>query len=345
MTVWTALVSRELAERWPIAAAAAVAGVLPLLAPLLPGVSQSDPSELRLLAATIVATAFSCVVATMLGGTILGRDLASGRIAFYLARPVPIASLVSAKLLVALLMSLAVVTLGCLPSYLLDPLDPDWLAIWTQFLPAMALILSLLIVLSHLLHTFITARSPWSVLPILTTVGGLWLVGHLLSERPFVMRHLFPWSLAPILALLALLVATILTQVARARRDHSRGARVAARCATAAVVAVCGLVGGFLVWLTAVSPQQLDHVSRVRAVTDHSFLLQGHTRRCGVRFPSIYLVDARSSAWVRSYGCGSQVANPPGSLANRLVRSSRSIGVLDPETFEITPVLELDSER
>ena len=72
---------REIAERRSVLAAALVAGLLAFASPLLPGVMTGRAAEARDAMALSVALGFGLLVALMVGASVVGRDLADGRLA------------------------------------------------------------------------------------------------------------------------------------------------------------------------------------------------------------------------------------------------------------------------
>ena len=185
-----------------------------------------------------------------------------------------------------MVLSLTALGLVCLPSYLLDPLNPDWVAVWTQFLPVMALLLGLLALLSHVLFTFFTARTPWTILPLSVSIGGLWVLALMIEHRLLLVDRFLLWSFVPAVALLILLVLTTFLQVDRGRRDHRRGARIAAIGSAAAVVAVCTSIAVFLLWITAVTPHQLDRILDVTVGQSGWCMVSGKVERLGATIPA-----------------------------------------------------------
>ena len=88
MKAFFALVAREISERKALLAAAAVASLLPLLAPLLPSTGSNPPEDIREAVMWVVLGGLAPLFALLLGVGFIGRDLAEGRMGFYYAQPI-----------------------------------------------------------------------------------------------------------------------------------------------------------------------------------------------------------------------------------------------------------------
>ena len=84
-----AIAGRELAEKWPVLVAAAVAAVLPFGAPLLPGVEAISGADARDAAAVMVGGAFTAMVALGFGASLFGVSGHNRGLGFFLSRPTP----------------------------------------------------------------------------------------------------------------------------------------------------------------------------------------------------------------------------------------------------------------
>src|SRR5438105_3374251 len=96
--------AREIEERRTALVAAAAAGILPFLIPLLPWV-HSDAATARGVTAFATTLNIGLGFALALGGTVLVRDLADGRISFFFSRPIPAFAIWGGKLLAAVLLT------------------------------------------------------------------------------------------------------------------------------------------------------------------------------------------------------------------------------------------------
>lgn len=154
--------AREISERKGIFIAAAVASLLPLLAPLIPGTPVSQAPEARGIYALTLAVAFGAGTAVVLGATIVARELAERRISFFFSRPIPSLAIWGGKTLAAWLLSIGVGVLCLLPALgvglRVSFIDRDVIA----NLAACGLLgLLLLVVLFEAASVAVRSRSPW----------------------------------------------------------------------------------------------------------------------------------------------------------------------------------------
>ncbi|MEE4272755.1 MAG: hypothetical protein V2I67_13865, partial [Thermoanaerobaculales bacterium] len=87
MKAFIALVWFEIRERKALLAAAAVASLLPLLAPLLPGTGNNPAADVREAVMWVMVICLVPLFALLLGVSFIGRDLSEGRLGFYYAQP------------------------------------------------------------------------------------------------------------------------------------------------------------------------------------------------------------------------------------------------------------------
>lgn len=113
-----AVTAREVGE-WRLALfAAPLLGLVPLVAPWLPGASPATRGELRAAVLLVLVAAFEVLLVLFLGSGIVSREEREGRLGFYFSRPVPAATLWLGKLSgAAVVMLLSGVLIG-LPTLL-----------------------------------------------------------------------------------------------------------------------------------------------------------------------------------------------------------------------------------
>lgn len=261
MRALLAIAGRELRERWTLPLALFVAGFVPLfLVPYL-------DIEVRSLAG-IAAVPTSWGVALLMGGSVIARDLAEGRLSFFFARPVPWWSIAGGKLLAALLMSVAAPIAAVLPGMVFDwnpARDAEGLG---ELLSGgqLAVLLALLVALvafGHVANVVYRARSTWSAVDFVLLAccvwAGVWLfyafkrLGVVLSGAPQSL-----WAmLLPLLLVAAVPFTATLVQVAVGRSDLQRGHRALSLTFWSGVLLWFAVLSGFLARERAVTPAAL----------------------------------------------------------------------------------------
>ncbi|HVG06985.1 MAG TPA: hypothetical protein VNM67_04715 [Thermoanaerobaculia bacterium] len=305
MRAFAAVLRRELAERWLLALAAALLGLIPLAVPFLPmGISQAP--DARSGTAIALAVIVSYVLALVLGSTVLARDLSERRLGFYFSRPLPGWAIWAGKLAGAALLAFGSGVLVLLPSLLLgDRLDPS--GSWGWGLgrggdSALAFTLWVMTVLALLLaanafSTMVRSRSPWLLLDLLAGTLLVGLVGIATA------RLLSAWALdALTMAHFGLLVIVVLcfaaasaVQVTRARTDARRGHRLLSLPLWTLLGLSALAFGGYAQWVLAASPEDLVAIGgMVPAPAGDWIALGGSTGKLRGEFEPFFLLDTSS---------------------------------------------------
>lgn len=148
---------------------------------------NASPTDVRGATAAVLAGALGALLAIGFGSSLFGPDLASGRLRYWLTRPVSPTSLWVGKNAAALASILACVGLALLPSALTGDLDGDALervfisrlpAIPGLYLPTSLFGLALTFVASQALGLLKKARSRWVVLDLV----GLIAIGSAIAS-------------------------------------------------------------------------------------------------------------------------------------------------------------------
>ncbi len=108
--------ARELRAHAPAAAAATLVALLPWLAPLLPGFRHAPASEVRAATAMVLAAMLGMTLALFLGSGLLARDLAEGRMGFFLSLPLGTGTVWAGRLLAAVAVVYGSIALVLLPA-------------------------------------------------------------------------------------------------------------------------------------------------------------------------------------------------------------------------------------
>lgn len=273
MKPFLAIAWREIHERRALLAAAAVASLLPVLAPLLPSTGTNPPEDIREAVMWVVLGGLAPLFAMLLGITFVGRDLSEGRMGFYYAQPISgpmiwFAKIVGVLVLVwlaELVIMLPTVVLSPDPrqffflANVLDPFVPKWVV------PTLMGVVSLAVLLAaHAVGTIWRARSAWLVLDLL---GLLFVIGlGWLSLRPFVSMALTVYTIGVWWLAIWLLIGFLAAgavQMSAGRVDLRRSHRVLSAtlwsigCAAVVVLAV------WSTWIRAAEPRDLEGVAAI----------------------------------------------------------------------------------
>ncbi len=313
MRAFGAVLRRELAERWLLALAAALLGLVPLAVPFLPlGISQAP--DARSGTATALAVIVSFVLALVLGSTVLARDLAERRLGFYFSRPLAGWAIWAGKLTGAAILALGSGLLVLLPSVLLGD-RPDPSGYWgpaSDF--ALSFTLWALTVLALLLaanafSSMVRSRSPWLLLDLLAGTLLVGLVGAITG------RLLTAGALSALaMAHAGLLVAFVLSfaaasaiQVTRGRTDPRRGHRLLSLTLWALLGLSALAFGGYTRWVLAATPEDLVEIGGVVPASAGDWIaLGGSTGMLRGGFEPNFLLDTSSgrSFLIRSQSAG-----------------------------------------
>ena len=231
------------------------------------------------------------MIALLTGASVIARDLADGRLAFFFARPVPWWAIAGGKLLAAALLTAAAAAVAATPAVLREGGVSGFVGSISDLLTRGGLVVLLLsalalIGLGHAASVVYRSRSPWVAL-------DLGLFGLSIAGGAALFRALVRWgslwfdpsrtSRFWLVALLLLAVVTLVpaaAQVAWGRSDIRRGHRVLSATLWSGVFALFALAGGLLARELALTPA--DFESRVvwRASSDGRYVaLSGFQER------------------------------------------------------------------
>jgi len=213
-----AIAAREVSERAALLGLAAGLALVPFVAPWI-GIGD------RPLLGGFLGTVMVFTAALLTGTSVIARDLAEGRLGFFLARPLPWWSIWGGKMLAALVLTFAagVIVLG--PS----ALGGEWrLPAGSRWVTIVAPGLFALIGIANALAVAYRARNAWFALD-LAMAGALgWAVVH--TSHTLMGWGAFPFEPSVLSAALWLLAAAVTiasaAQVAEGRADIRRGHRI-----------------------------------------------------------------------------------------------------------------------
>jgi hypothetical protein len=315
------IAAREVTEKKFVFAAAAAFALLAVLAPLAPGV-HLPVAETTTIAAGLIAAGFALGLATILGATVIGRELSDNRLSFYFARPVPAASIWFGKLLgsaVLIGLSFAIVmlpTLAATPAVRLRIWGGNMLA----FLTAVALASAVLFFAAHVIGTMARSRSPWIAVDFLCAAGVAAAAQAMVSIPQLAMAVSITLVVASMLAIGGVLavVGAGAWQLSHGRTDRRRSHLELSRFLWGSMALVLLVTAGYTLWAMSPSPSDLVEVYGGRAAGgwalisgkakgrgdyEPSFLVNGDGRTVRILAPAYwgadFAGDGKSVAWMR----------------------------------------------
>jgi len=324
-----AIAGRELAEKRFVFLAAAAFGAIAAIMPLIPGVH--DGREAVVVTATILATAFAAGLATILGATIVGRDIGAGRMSFYFARPVGGASIWFGKLAAAAVLVAVSFAIAMVPALVAGPTTIKRFGAGDLIAP-LPIGAVILFFLAHAIGTMIRSRSALIAADFIAAallVGIAWLLvrpllwGHAINAS-IVLGKAFAW------ALLAAAIAAGAWQLIDGRSDRRRSHR-AFSTAFWAIVAVA-LLGAaiFVGWIVSATPADLrGRVNAIQAPQGDAAILSGDSKHFDYRPTFLNGKRINTTAWAQFSRDGQRVLmiemlSPLSSASEIVVRNAAS---------------------
>jgi len=321
MRAFTALVWREISERRALLAAAAVASLLPVLAPLLPATGSNPAADVRELVMWIMVGFLVPLFALLLGVSFIGRDLSEGRMGFYFAQPLSGPTIWFGKLTAVALLIWGAQVLIMLPTVLLAR-DPVWFLapvvttgspwsigsfLWTvakTFGPYTALAVWLvplgIVLVAHAVGVVWRGRSAWLVLDLIGLVvlaGGAWW-----ALRPFLPSAAPIAGVAGSLWLVAWvlfgLIAAGAVQLTVGRVDLRRAHRSLSAAMWAVLAVAVAALLGWSNWVRSATPEDLHRVGTVLVASGEWIAVSGPS---GGRldYQPRFILNVNDGRWVR----------------------------------------------
>ena len=221
-----AVFAYEISQRRLLFVVASALSVVPWIVPLFrPGAPAAD---VRIAVATVLALLLGLGLSLLLGASIVGSDLAAGRLGFHFAQPIPSWAIWAGRLGAAAALALACFSIVLLPTALFE--KQSW-APSTQLQIGSLLLagafIPVLVVIAHTLGVILRARNAW----LLIVLAALCLASLLLvaGGQPLIDSNAGETLLAAgLIALLALgggLLLASYIQVRQGRTDLQRSSR------------------------------------------------------------------------------------------------------------------------
>lgn len=255
------IAGRELAEKRFVFLAAAAFALIAALMPLVPGVHGSG-ADAVVLAAVILATAFALGLAAILGSTIVGRDIAAGRMSFYFARPVGGAAIWFGKLAAAAALVVGSFFIAVAPALIAGPMTvrPIWAGNLWQLAAAIGAAAIVLFFGAHALGTMIRSRS--ALLAVDFLAAALVVMLAWLIARPLILSQVFRAIVvlggSYCAALLIAAVGAGAWQLADGRSDRRRSHRAFSTFFWSALAMGLVVAALFVAWILSATPADLS---------------------------------------------------------------------------------------
>jgi hypothetical protein len=314
MRAFTALVWREISERRALLAAAAVASLLPVLAPLLPATGSNPAADVRELVMWIMVGFLVPLFALLLGVSFIGRDLSEGRLGFYFAQPLSGPTIWFGKLTAVALLIWGAQVLIMLPTVLLAPDASQLLAItevfklpyqYSSIQPNTALPLWLvplgIVLLGHAVSVVWRGRSVWLVLDLialLVVAGGAWA-----ALRPFLPQVALKAALAGVLWIVAwvflALIAAGAAQLTFGRVDLRRAHRSLSTALWGVLAVAVGALVGWSSWVRSATPADLLRADRVMVASGEWIAVSGPSNG-RLDYRTFFILNPVDGRWVRA---------------------------------------------
>ena len=331
MSATLTIARREIAEKKFVFAAALAFAVLPFILAAIPGTHMGLVGTL--ITSTIFAAAFAGGLAVILGSSFVARDISDGRMSFYFSRPVSAAAIWFGKLTGALLLVVLSFFIIFGPGLILSAARRG---LWRQAFPAdsgaaLAVILIaclVLLLLAHVLSTFVRSRSPWIALDFAIAVAVA--VAIFAMVRPLFLGQatlLTGRLLAALgIAIVASVIAAGAFQLADGRTDRVRSHLALSRFLWLAVGLAVVIAGAYVWWVVSATPRDLLNVyAHEQSASGGAAILVGQAQN-RADYHAGFLIDPATGAFERLHPTDWYSADfvAGGTKLLEIVRSTRS---------------------
>ena len=316
--LWAVLV-REIRERRAIPLAALALGILPVIVGAIPALTRFGGDDVRENLAVVLGFAFPVAVALGLGASVIGRDVAEGRLGFYFSRPISGLALWAGKMAATTVLIGASALLVVLPAHFLTAEGfafgaDSYLNSLKGFLmgappglPSAALFALPLVLLgtagAHAAGTMLRSRSgllPLDLGLLIATLFALAMAAWRIVDAgaPEMLRGVV---LALLWGTLAAALAAGAVQVVAGRSDRRRGHLFLSAALWGTLLTGAGILHLALSWAFQTAPADLEfsHGSVVGAPQGNYFALTSFDSRGRLGYHPAFLVDADSARFVR----------------------------------------------
>ncbi|MGK2860131.1 MAG: YncE family protein [Thermoanaerobaculia bacterium] len=303
MTRVFALALREIVERKLLFLGAALVAVITLLVPLMPLPGRYAYGEVVDTSAFVFAFLLVVGGGVVLGATTIGRDLSSGRIAFFFTRQLDAWEIWAGRVLGMFLTLVLATFLVLLPGTLIGGgMRHLWSGRGNQELPTAAIFAILLPLAAHYTSVALRSRSAWLALDVVALCiasGMLWTLS--LPFLPFWFGR--PQSLGALFALLtACLAIAGWAGLAKGRIAPVAVHRWSAFTLWSLVAVALLSFAAWRTWVFAVSPHEIDlskgWAHEIDGNGEWIGIGSGEKKGRG-GIPHEFLMSTKTGAWMR----------------------------------------------
>jgi len=294
---------RELMEKRFVASAAAAFAVLPFLLATIPAIrGRNGPGDIIATGAGLLSIGFTIGLALVLGGNVIGRDMAEGRLSFYFSRPVGAASIWFGKVAAAVALIAGVFAIITLPARIFAA--GAWRHSWGMNAPRLALtVLGIAVALffvAHVIGSFVRSRSAWIGLDFAALCLAA-LASYLILRPLFVSGATAAFSVLGVAIVCGVAVALIgggAWQLERGRTDRRRSHAALSQFLWAVIAVTLALTGAFVAWMLAAKPDDLTSVS-AEAQSRGPWVLVSGDARGRMDYRPAFAYNAETGAYSR----------------------------------------------
>jgi ABC-type transport system involved in multi-copper enzyme maturation permease subunit len=293
-----AIAQRELNEKRFVFVAATAFLVLALVMPLMPGVHAGQRAAALIIGSVGLSAVFTLGLATILGATIVGRDLSDGRLSFYFSKPVPATSIWWGKVIAAgALLAACYIIIG-FPALIIGVAAPRDAV---EFLASVPLIAVGLFLLSHVIGTFVRSRSAWVLVDLMALavvaatawILTLWLLNGYAFELLRRLGEIF----------VAFVSLTVLAagawQIAQGRTDRRRSHKELSRFLWTSIGGGLLIAAAYVTWVVSATPRDVPVPEYVNQSSGSWAFLAGRARN-RVDYYAQFLYNIESGRFLRT---------------------------------------------
>jgi hypothetical protein len=293
-----------LVEKRFVALAAAAFAVLPFLLAVIPGIrGRSSSSDVIATAAGMLAIGFTGGLAVILGGSVIGRDLAENRLSFYFSRPVGAASIWFGKVTAALALIVAAFVIIVAPARL--GAAAGWqrtLSGWGSGSLALGVLGGAMVLFfaAHVIGSFVRSRSAWIAFDFLALLVAAYVTYLIIMPLLWHGAELAVKTLIGIIGagVLVALIGGGAWQLERGRTDRKRSHVALSQFVWASIGGALLIAGALLAWMASASPRDLK-TPFLETPRSGSWAFLGGDARARLDYPVAFLYDLDSGKYSR----------------------------------------------
>jgi hypothetical protein len=308
---------REIIEHQMFIVAASAALLLTLLVPLVSGLFNASRSDVLVILMVCMAGGFTLLCAAGLGASTVAGSLATGRLGFFLARPLSGSAIWLGKLIGVMAVVLGCEAIICAPAWIpfvrdsvanpLQSLDllPYQIEEFAEVIGLFGFVLIPLVIVlvAHAVATMWRGRSAWLILNLFTVLVGAaggWVTLRPLIENGAEFAATVVMSTLGV-ALIAVLVGAPVVQLTHGGVDIRSHHRFLSVTLAPTVVLLFAAAGGYVGWLTTPSAADVlkGFVSAVNAGPNGRWVAVWGTPAGRLEYRASYLIDLESSGSLR----------------------------------------------